>query len=96
MLHCYEQPIDTPKGVELADASKLLPESQLIKHKESGSYAIFSDLLRYEILRAGLGLYVDCDIFLHASIEDEDYIFGWSTPRQSMVLILKLPSIAPF
>ena len=94
-LHCYRKPVDVPKGVELADAGALLPESQLIRHKESGSYALFSDLLRYRILREGLGLYVDCDIFCIRPIEDENYIFGWSTPKAINGAVLKLPCDSP-
>jgi hypothetical protein len=95
VLHCYRKPIDVPKGVELADAAKLLPESQLIRHKESGSYALFSDLLRYKLLREGLGLYVDCDILCIRPIKDEEFIFGWSTPKAINGAVLKLPAGSP-
>ena len=73
VLHCYEAPIDVPSGVELADASRLLPLSRLFRTK--GSLAPFADLLLYELLGAGLGLYVDCDVFCLRAIEDADYIF---------------------
>jgi len=95
VLHCYQRPKDTPEGVEIADAGKLLPESQLIRHKESGSYALFSDLLRYRLLREGCGLYVDCDVFCVRPIEDEDYIFGWSTQKAINGAVLKLPPESP-
>jgi hypothetical protein len=95
VLHCYERPVDTPKGVEVSDAGKLLPRSQLVRHKDSGSYALFSDLLRYQILRADLGLYVDCDMFCIRAIKDEDYIFGWSTEKAINGAVLKLPVDSP-
>jgi len=95
ILHCFAAPTDVPKGIELADAGKLLPESRLIRHKASNSVAIFSDLLRYELLRAELGLYVDCDMFCVSPIEDEDYIFGWSSPKSINNAVLKLPAQSP-
>ena len=101
VLHCYERPNDTPAGIEIADASLLLPQSRIIRHRKTGSLALFSDVLRYEILGAGLGLYVDCDVFCLRPIEDADYIFG----REGTVFgwagimlasgILKLPPDCP-
>jgi hypothetical protein len=95
VLHCYSAPRDVPSGVEIANAARFLPESQLTRHRATGSFALFSDLLRYEILRAGLGLYVDCDMFCIRPIEDEDYIFGWSGPKTLNNAVLKLPPHCP-
>jgi hypothetical protein len=95
VLHCYERPKDTPAGVELADAAKLLPEDRMVRHRKSGSLALFSDLLRYELLGAGLGLYVDCDVFCLRPIEDDDYIFGWETNKIIATGVLKLPRNCP-
>jgi hypothetical protein len=95
VLHCYGAPTDVPNDVEIADAARHLPESQLRRHRETGSFALFSDLLRYKILRAGLGLYVDCDIFCVRPVEDEDYIFGWSGPKTLNNAVLKLPPDCP-
>lgn len=92
VLHCYSAPVDAPKGVKLADAAKLLPKDRLVRHRESNSYSLFSNLLRYELLRAGLGLYVDCDMFCVRPIEDEDHIFGWSSPKSINNAVLKLPA----
>lgn len=92
VLHCYQRPKDAPTDVEIADASKLLPASRLLRHRETGSFALFSDLLRYEILGAGLGLYVDCDAFCLRPIVDADYIFGWATGTIIASGVLKLPA----
>jgi hypothetical protein len=95
VLHCYEEPIDIPDCVGVADASHLLPHSRLVAHRQTGSYAPFSDLLRYEILHRGLGLYVDCDVFCIRPIADEDYIFGWSTRKSINNAVLRLPAGSP-
>jgi hypothetical protein len=76
VLHCYERPADTPADVEIANARNLLPENGIVRYRGTGSFALFSNLLRYEILKASLGIYVDCDVFCLRPIEDADYIFG--------------------
>ena len=57
-----------------------------------------SDLLRYEILKAGLGIYADCDVFCLRPIEDADYIFGREGTfkgKQLATAVLKLPPDSP-
>jgi hypothetical protein len=95
VLHCYARPRDTPPGIEIADANILIPQSRIIRHRETGSLTIFSDLLRYEILGAGLGLYVDCDMFCLRPIEDAEFIFGWERSDSVNSAILKLPIDCP-
>ena len=94
VLHCYERPKDTPAGVEIADATRLLPETRIIRHA-TGSLSLFADLLRYEILGAGMGLYVDCDVFCLRPIEDADYIFGLENSDRINSAVLKLPANCP-
>jgi hypothetical protein len=99
VLHCYNEPSDTPRGVELANARNLLPESSIMRYGGNGSAALFSNLFRYEVLRAGLGLYVDCDVYCLKPVHDSDYIFGWEKYRDSIKSIngavLKLPKDCP-
>jgi hypothetical protein len=52
-------------------------------------------LLRYEIVGAGLGLYVDSDVFCLRPIEDADYILGWETTSIIGSSVLKLPPDCP-
>lgn len=101
LLHCYERPNDTPAGVEIVDANILIPQSRIIRHRKTGSPSLFSDLLRYEIIGAGLGLYADCDVFCLRPIEDADHIFGregavfgWERPILNTA-VLKLPADCP-
>ncbi|MBK0399542.1 hypothetical protein H0I76_10090 [Limibaculum sp. M0105] len=94
-LHVYEPPSDVPQGIELLDAGELLPQSRMFRHRKTGSLAPFVDLLRYELLRRGHGLYVDCDVYCLRPIEDADYIFGWQTDDSVNNAVLKLPPDCP-
>ena len=95
VLHCYEAPRDLPAGVELGDASRFLPRSRLFHNKGDGSVSGFTNLLRYELLSEGLGLYVDCDVFCLRPINDAEYIFGWEDMQYINVAVLKLPKDCP-
>ena len=89
VLYVYEKPIDCPSGIELTDAGRLLPKEMIFRNRKTGSYAPFSDLLRYELLYQGLGIYVDCDVFclkpfpndLHIFCEEKDGIITNSLLR---------------
>jgi hypothetical protein len=93
VLYCYDAPKDVPSGVELADAAALVPSSRIAKHKESGSYAPFSDLFRYELQRRDLGMWIDCDVYcVRAFAFEQSYVFGWKTRDALGNAVLRLPS----
>lgn len=95
-LHGYEIPEDMPDGIVFSDAESLLPRKRyFFRHKKTGSLAPFCDLLRYEILAQGLGLYVDCDVFCVRPIPDADYIFGLQPGGTINNAVLKLPVGCP-
>ena len=98
VLHCYERPKGATNDIEIADANKLLPATREIRYRDclaGGGLSLFSNLLRYELLRAGLGLYVDCDVFCLRPIEDAEYIFGWETKKLINNAVLKIPADCP-
>jgi hypothetical protein len=52
-LYSYDRTLDTPNGVTLCDATEILPENRVFRIETGlakGSYALFSDLFRYELL----------------------------------------------
>jgi hypothetical protein len=95
ILHAYERPEDLPDGVELMDANATIPRHQVIRHRKTGSYALFSDIFRYRLLRNGADVYADCDMFCLKPIERADYIFGFETDTQINGAILALPPDSP-
>lgn len=64
-LYCYAPPDGVPDGIELRDAAQILPRDLAVPHF-SGSYALFADRFRYELLARGLGTWIDCDVYFIA------------------------------
>lgn len=94
-LHCYDEPDGVPAGVELRDAGVLLPRSAIVRHR-SGSVALFADRFRYAVMQAGLGLWLDCDMYLFAPIRPPgDYLLGLEAPGLIGTGVLRLPPHSP-
>lgn len=91
ILHAYSKPIDTPKGVELFDAQKLMREDEVSIFKNKGLLAFASDIYRYRIQREGMGLYADCDVFCLKPIVEHDYLFAWESQNTIANGLLKIP-----
>lgn len=94
-LHVYEAPLDVSSKVELVDAAKLMPLELVQRHRRSQSYALASDLFRYEIQAAGLGIYVDCDCYCIQPLEASEYLMGLEDPSHICTAVLHLPSDSP-
>lgn len=96
VLHCYDVPNDVPGDVEVVDAALTIPSARVFRHKASGSYSLFSNLFRYELLRQGRGLWIDCDVYCVRRVPaSSGYVYGWQRPRSINGAILGLPGDAP-
>ena len=93
VLHVYNDIKDVPSGVKLADANQIINKSKIIKHKKTGSYALFSDIFRYELMKSlkGKGVYVDCDVYCIRPILQEDYIVAFEDDNKINGAVLALP-----
>lgn len=60
-LWTYGGVSNPPHGIDLCDARDVLPEESLFLN-QLGSYAGFSDLFRYAVLRQHGGMYADVDV----------------------------------
>jgi hypothetical protein len=82
-LYAYGDIRGLPEGVELRDARSVLPEAAARENRyPNGSYALFSNLFRYELLRLGLGIWCDTDIVCLRPIAlDLSFIAGRETER---------------
>lgn len=94
-LYCYDRPVGVPRGVAVRDAASILPRSAIIRHR-NGSPSLFSNRFRYELLRRGLGTWIDCDVyFVRPLTRSTDYVFGWQEPGKLNTAVLRLPSDSP-
>ena len=91
ILHGFDEIVDVPAGVEPFDASKLMSRSEIIRHK-NGSLALASDIYRLRILREGMGIYADCDVYCLKPFPDDEYLFGWEGNNLVGSAVLNMPA----
>lgn len=90
-LYCYERVDGVPEGVEVRDAAEVLPKSAVFRHR-SGSFGMFADWFRYELLKRGAGTWVDTDLYLLSPLDgDGDHLFGQQVPGLINNAVLRLP-----
>ena len=90
-LYVYDIPENVPVGVELLDASAILPRERVFSEgKESkvhvGSLGAFSDLFRYALLELRGGMWTDTDVINLRRFEPEAQRFI-STERTDVGLV---------
>lgn len=90
-LYAYRPPADVPAGVELADAATVLPEQAIVRHRRSGSPALFSNRFRYTLLARDAGLWIDGDLYCVRPIDFPDAaVFGFEIPGSINTAVLRL------
>ena len=93
-LYVYASVDGVPDGVEIADASEVLPQDQIIVHTK-GSVALFSDRFRYVLQSRGLGAWIDTDVYLLKPLPSTPYLFGFQDDRWINGAVLRLPTDCP-
>jgi len=94
-LYAYDVPEGVPVGVELRDAAAIVPRQRILRHR-GGSVALFSNLFRYQLLRRGLGTWVDSDLYLLRPLDNEaDHLFGREASGRIGTAVLRLPPDSP-
>lgn len=93
-LHTYADIEDIPEGVQVVDANKIITEDKIIKHRETGSYALFSDIFRYELMKKVKGIYVDCDVYClkPLKIPESGYLLGFEDDNWINGAVLCVPN----
>ncbi|MDK9697035.1 MAG: hypothetical protein OEL76_11635 [Siculibacillus sp.] len=80
-VHSYRALDDLPEGAEAVDAASVVPRRSIVRHRRSGSPALFSDLFRYELLRRGAGIWIDADLYCVRPIDfPGPNVFGFEEP----------------
>jgi len=95
VLFCYEPVEGVPDGVEVRDATVILPASRIFLNEERGSYAPFSDVFRYTMLRDTDLYWVDADVYaVKPFVFDSGYFLARIEPRVG-IGVLSLPKSSP-
>src|SRR4029079_419250 len=69
---------------------------RIMRHRVSGSFAIFADLFRYELLRRGAGMWIDCDLYcVRPFVFSGDHVFGRESADSVCNAALLLPADSP-
>jgi hypothetical protein len=95
ILHAYQDVVDAPKGVTVIDARKLMREDEIVRHRNSGSLALASDVYRYRIMASDMGAYIDCDVLCVKPLPDDEFLFGWEEDRRVGSAVLRFPAASP-
>ena len=93
LLYSYNNILDIPDGVKQVDANQVISHDKIFTHKKTGSYALFSDIFRYELLKKVDGIYVDCDVYCLKPIQmpSHNYLLGYEDDTKINGAILALP-----
>ena len=90
-LFVYDLDIEVPSGVIKEDARKILPESKIFKI--DNSFAVFSDIFRYKMIKETGLIWSDTDsIWFTSEWNLGKYIFGYEDELNTVAIgILKMP-----
>jgi hypothetical protein len=94
-LYSYGQVAGIPDEVTVRDASEILP-LETITAPWCARADLYSDWFRYELLRRGLGTWVDADIYLLSPLDMENpYLFGSQSPELLNNAVFRIPTDSP-
>lgn len=98
LLYSYGEPSGLPPGVVLRDAAEVLPrETAAANRYANGSYALFSNLFRYQALRQGLGIWLDTDVVCLSPIAHATgFLAGWESADYLNGAVLYAEADSPF
>jgi hypothetical protein len=103
-VYSYDDKIEVPGGIELADARRICPDESLLKRYISEgkpSLAKFADMFRYTLIRETGCCWMDADVICLGTpdFSDDPIVFGRQSNPYGETLInnavLKLPSDHP-
>ena len=103
-LWCYSKIKNAPENVNLCDAKKILPESDVFCYQTGlgkGSFSAFSNIFRYKFLFEHGGWWVDTDLVAIRPFEfTDDYVFASERLKNGDIhpttCVIKLPPKSDF
>ena len=99
-VYCYDDNIQVPPGIDLADAREICADTSLVgRYIADGKveFSKFSNLFRYLVIQQTGACWVDCDFLCLArpEFQNKEMVFGYQMPPEHPAAIngavLKLP-----
>ncbi len=85
-----------PPGIEVRDAGEILDTGDIVRHRKTGSVALYSDLFRYALFNKTDYTWVDLDVVaLRPLPTDSPYLFGYESRTDVNGAVLRLPRQSP-
>lgn len=96
-LYTYHGISNVPASIDVRDARDVLPQERLIHNKATGSVALGSDIFRYELMRHGLGCWIDADVYFLKPLTfgDDRLVCGFEDEQAVCSAILQIPQHSP-
>jgi len=95
ILYTYDTVKGVPEGVQMANASDVLPSDKIIRHARTGSPAYHADVFRLHMLQQTDYIWADTDAFCCQpwDIKRGKHFHGWISDNKPMVNngVLRLP-----
>ena len=92
-LYHYQDVQNVPEGVEMVHGDNVLKIDRFLQHGKTGSFALFSDVFRYHLLRqSDRMIWADLDAYCVKPFETETgHFFGWESAEHINGGVLGLP-----
>lgn len=85
-----------PPGIDVRDAGEILDTGDIVRHRKTGSVALYSDLFRYALFNKTDYTWVDLDVVaLQPLPMDTPYLFGYESTDEVNGAVLRLPRQSP-
>ena len=95
-VYSYDPITNLPAAAAARDAADILPRDKLVFYKGKGTPGVFSDYFRMSVLKRGLGVYADLDVYCVRPIEGPpDYLMAYERPGSINGAVLHIPADAP-
>lgn len=91
VIYTSDELMGVPPGIETRSAREIL-DSEIVRHRKTGSAALHSDLFRYALLNKTDASWVDLDMVLLRPLPSESpYLFGYESVNEVNGAVLRLP-----
>lgn len=96
-VYSYDVDLSLPAGVQWKDANLVVPSKEVFDNPaKPGSFALFSNIFRYQLFRKTSETWVDADVIaLRPGFVPSEFVWGFEDPMKVNGAVLKVPADAP-